>query len=254
MKSLRIRLARVLWLNSCDMAFCVQIFYPALMFRGANVLLTTSKLNPECNSRKKFEGLKLKTSKWPMSCKAGIAVIILYCVFTFTSWALYPTSYNSVNNWLSDLGNSKGNPSGSIFYNAGCVLTGIALFAFFGGLYKWYTKEKTRKIVIMVAQVIGFLAALSLIMIGVFSEDYGSVHRLWSSIFFILNLMVIILVSLALYAHPSYLRPISYYGFIVAIINLLFVLIYDNPIFEWFTVFTALGFVGLLSYNMFKEF
>jgi hypothetical protein len=38
----------------------------------------------------------------------------------------------------------------------------------------------------------------------------------------------------------------------VAAINLLFVLVYRNPMFEWFTVFTALGYVGLLVYNMFK--
>ena len=79
----------------------------------------------------------MKPSKWPISCTAGIAEIILYCAFTFTSWALYPTPYNPIDNWLSDPGNSTGNPSGAIFYNASCVLTGIALFPFFGSLYKW---------------------------------------------------------------------------------------------------------------------
>jgi hypothetical membrane protein len=196
----------------------------------------------------------MNPSKWPISCTAGIAVIVLYCAFTFTSLAIYPTPYSPVDNWLSDLGNSTGNPSGAILYNIGCVLTGIALFPFFGGLYKWYTNERTRKIVIMIAQAIGFLAAFSLIMIGVFSEDYGDIHVLWSNIFFMLNLIVLILVSLALYTHPSYIKAISYYGFIVAIINFLFSLVYNNPILEWFTVFTALGFVGLLVYNMFKKF
>lgn len=191
--------------------------------------------------------------KWPISCTAGIAVIILYCAFTFTSWALYPTSYNPVNNWLSDLGNSSYNPSGAIFYNLGCVLTGIALFPFFGGLYKWHTNESWRKISLIVTQLMGILAAFSLIMIGVFSEDYGSLHTLWSSVFFIFNLVVLILVSVSLFTHPSYIKPIAYYGVLVAIINLLFVLVYDAPILEWFTVFTALGYVGLLVYNMFKK-
>ncbi|HVP93301.1 MAG TPA: hypothetical protein VMS94_06150, partial [Acidobacteriota bacterium] len=109
-------------------------------------------------------------------------------------------------------------------------------------------------VVIMIAQATGFLAAFSLIMIGVFSEDYGNIHHLWSTVFFTLNLIVIVLVSLALYMHPSYIKAISYYGFIVAIINLLFGLISDSPILEWFTVFTALGLVGLLVYNMFKKF
>jgi hypothetical membrane protein len=196
----------------------------------------------------------LGISKWPISCIAGVAVIVLYCAFTFTSWALYPTPYSPVDNWLSDLGNSTYNPSGAILYNLGCVLTGIALFPFFGGLYKWYTSDKGRRILLMVTQAIGLFAAFSLIMIGVFSEDSGELHILWSSIFFLLNLLVLILIGVSLFTHPNYMKPIAYYGFIVAAINLLFILAYNIPLFEWFTVFTALGYVGLLVYNMLKKF
>ena len=111
--------------------------------------------------------------KWPISSFAGIAVIVLYCVFTFSSWALYPTAYNPVANWLSDLGNSTNNPNGAILYNLGCILTGIALFPFFVGFYKWYTEEKHRRTSIVVTQIVGCLAALSLIMIE------GFLRRLW---------------------------------------------------------------------------
>lgn len=190
--------------------------------------------------------------KWPISCIAGIAVIVLYCVFTFTSWALYPTAYNPVDNWLSDLGNSSYNPRGAILFNVGCILTGIALFPFFIGLYKWYTDEKWRNVMLIVTQVIGSLAAFSLIMIGVFSEDFGALHSLWSMVFFLLNLVVLIMVSVSLFTHPGYVKPISYFGFLVAAINLLFVVAYSTPLFEWFTVFSALGYVGLLVYNTFK--
>jgi hypothetical protein len=172
---------------------------------------------------------------------------------TFTSWALYPTLFTPFGNWLSDLGNSVGNPSGAIFYNIGCILTGTAYIIFLSGFYKWYTSEKTRKIGLMIAQAIGFLAAFSLIMVGVFSENAGDIHTLWSLVFFLLNLITILLFSLALYKHPSYIKAISYYGFAVVIFNLLFVsaivatinlhlsLVYNSPIFKWFTVFTALG-------------
>jgi hypothetical membrane protein len=196
----------------------------------------------------------LNISKWPISCIAGVAVIVLYCAFTFTSWALYPTPYSPVDNWLSDLGNSTYNPSGAILYNLGCILTGIALFPFFGGLYKWYTNDKGRRILLMITQAIGLFAAFSLVMIGVFSEDSGELHILWSSIFFLLNLLVLILMGVSLFTHPNYMKPIAYYGFIVAAINLLFILAYNIPLFEWFTVFTALGYVGLLVYNMLKKF
>jgi hypothetical membrane protein len=83
--------------------------------------------------------------KWPLSSLSGAAVIVLYCVFTFSSWALYPTPYNPATNWLSDLGNSTYNPTGAILYNLGCIFTGIALFPFFIGMYKWYTTEKGEK-------------------------------------------------------------------------------------------------------------
>lgn len=197
--------------------------------------------------------LEFNHLKWPISCMAGIMVIAFFCAFTFTSWTLYPTSYSPVENWLSDLGNSKYNPNGAILYNAGCVLTGIALFPFFAGLYKWYTEEKWRKISLTLTQTLGSLAAFSLMMIGVFSEDYGKIHGQWSAVFFVLILIVLILLGVSLFTHPNYIRWIAYYGFVVAIINLLFLLVYySTPLLEWFTVFTALGYVGLLVYNMFK--
>ena len=208
----------------------------------------------------------MRLSKLPISCIAGIAVIFLYCTFTFTSWALYPTLFTPFGNLLSDLGNSIGNPSGAIFYNIGCILTGAAYIIFLAGFYRWYTSEKTRKAGIMIAQVIGFLAAFSLIMVGVFSENAGNIHTLWSLVFFLINLITILLFSVALYNHPSYIKAISYYGFVVVVFNLMFVsaiiatinlqlsLAYNTPIFEWFTVFTALGWFGLLAYNMFKKF
>lgn len=189
--------------------------------------------------------------RWPISSLAGVFVIMLYCIFTFSSWALYPTAYNPVDNWLSDLGNSTSNPRGAIVYNLGCILTGIALFPFFVGLYKWYTNERWRKISVQISQAVGCIAALALIMIGVFSEDSGSLHILWSSIFFLLNLIVLIVMGVSLLTHAKR-RIIGVYGLVVAAINLMFVVTSDTPILEWFTVFTALGFVGLLSYSTVK--
>jgi len=192
--------------------------------------------------------------KWPISSLAGVAVIILYCVFTFSSWALFSTTYGPATNWLSDLGNSGSayNPRGAILYNLGCMLTGIALFPFFIGLCKWYTPEKLRKTSLVFSQVVGCSVAFALIMIGVFSEDSGSLHVLWSDIFFLLNFLVLILIGASLFTHPRYIKAIAYYGFIVAAINLAFLFVSNMPLLEWFTVFTALGYVGLITYNMAK--
>jgi hypothetical membrane protein len=183
---------------------------------------------------------------------AGILVILFYCAFTFTSIVLFPRPVSPLNDWLSDLGNSSYNPQGAIFYNVGCALTGLALFPFFAGFYYWYTDEKWRKSLIMITQAVGFIAAFALMMIGVFSEDAGAIHHLWSLAFFVFNLLVLILANASLMTHRTFIRPIGYYGLIVAVINLLFVGLAYTSILEWFTVFTALGYVAFLSYNTFR--
>jgi hypothetical membrane protein len=183
---------------------------------------------------------------------AGGLVILFYCAFTLTSIALFPRSVNPSNTWLSDLGNSTYSPKGAIYYNVGCILTGLALFPFFAGFYYWYTDEKWRKLGIMASQAVGFVAAFSLMMIGVFSEDAGSIHHLWSVVFFVFNFVVLTLTNVSLITHRNFIKTIGYYGLIVAVINLLFVVLSYTSLLEWFTVFTALGYVALLSYNTFK--
>ncbi len=196
--------------------------------------------------------------KWPISCISGVLVIVLYCAFTFLSLALYPGPFNITVNYLSDLGSSVFNPSGAVFYNVGIILTGLALFPFFIGLNKWYTKEQWRKILLLATQLIGVVEAFSLIMIGVFPETSVDAHILWSDIQFILNLLVLLVADLALITHPKFIRPIGYYGFVVAAIQILtLALIFmgnSSSLVEWFTVFTTLAFVGLIVINMFKGF
>lgn len=101
----------------------------------------------------------------------------------------------------------------------------------------------------MLTQAAGFVSAFALVMIGVFSEDYPAQHGLWSGVFFLFNLIVLILANASLMTHPRFIRPIGYYGVLVALINLLFVAISNTPILEWFTVFTALAYAGFLAYN-----
>ncbi len=98
-------------------------------------------------------------------------------------------------------------------------------------------------------QAVGFLSALSLIMIGVFSEDYMVQHLFWSDLFFVFNLVVLIFANVTLFTRPSFIRGIGHYGLAVAVVNLLFVILSNAPLLEWFTVFTALGYVALLAYN-----
>ena len=185
----------------------------------------------------------------PILSFAAAFVIVFYCAFTVTSIMLFPTPFSPVVNYLSDLGNSTFSPRGAWFYNAGCILTGLALFPFYAGFYEWYTPEKRRKILMAATQVVGLVSAFSLIMIGVFSEDTLAQHLFWSEVFFIFNLLVLILANISLMTHPKFVRPIGYYGLAVAVVNMLFVVLTTTPLLEWFTVFTALIYAGLLAYD-----
>jgi hypothetical membrane protein len=190
--------------------------------------------------------------KWPMSCVGGLAVIVLYCVFTFISAAMYPAPYSPATNWLSDLGSWSGNPRGAIFYNVGCVVSGFALFPFYLGLYVWYDSVVWRRVLLTVGQVLGSCSAFSLMMIGVFSADSGAPHLFWSAAFFTLNFIVFLLVTTSLITHPKFMKLIGVYGYIITIASLVFDFTVGGPLVEWFTVFTALGFAGLLVTNMLR--
>nr|MDO8097598.1 DUF998 domain-containing protein [Candidatus Njordarchaeota archaeon] len=196
--------------------------------------------------------MKWNPLKWPILCTSGILIIVFYCFFTFTSWALYPSPYGPTTHYLSTLGDRVDSPGGAIVYNAGCILTGIAAFAFYIGLYRWYTGETWRRILLIVSQLIGLCSAVALVMIGVFPGDTGAPHMLASSVFFLLNFMCLILVNISLMTHPKFMKPVGFYGLTIAILSLIFDFAIGGPIIEWFTVFGSLGYAGLLTYNTFK--
>jgi hypothetical protein len=201
----------------------------------------------------------LDNLKWPLSSIAGILVILFYCVLTFASAAIFPRSWSPWP-YLSDFGNTGFNPNGAVFYNLACILTGLALIPFYIGIYKWYTKTTWRNVLLIITQIIGLASAVSLVMIGVFYENSpaenaiaGGTHEFWSMVFFMLNLLVLIFANISLFTHPNFIKPIAIYGFIVAIINLGLVAV-GGSLIEWFTVFTALAYAGLLVINMVKTF
>ncbi len=193
--------------------------------------------------------MKFEIRKWPIIAISGLFVVLLYCIFTLVSWGLYPDSYGPMTHYLSRLGNFNFSPLGAYFYNLGCIVTGIALIPFFLSFKIWYTERKLQVIVLVLGQLVGVFSAVALILIGVFSEDQGAPHLTASSTFFILNFIVLILVNLALIWHPEFIKPIALYGIAIDLLSLGLEFSIGGPIVEWFTVFGALVFVALISYN-----
>lgn len=202
--------------------------------------------------------MKNDNLKSKISIISGLLLIIIFLIFTFTALALFPSSYNPLNNWLSDLGNSSYNPIGSIFFNLGCILTGLLLFIFFLGLQRWSTSSNVQKNMLKIGQLLGLFSAVSLIMIGIFSEDYGSLHWTWSALFFVSLLFVLITINLALMLNPYFKKRIFVYGIISILIDLSFIMLYiipnnlPKPLFEWMSVLVSLGWLGMVVYNTAK--
>lgn len=197
----------------------------------------------------------LNLTKVPLLSIGGFLVISIFFVFTLTSLMLYRGLYSPFNNWLSDLGNPNKNPLGCIYFNYGCILTGFAIMLSVVGTSKWKTTNHKQNNLILISQYCGFLTALSLIMVGIFSENY-STHDLWAAIFFVLLLLFMIIINIALNTHIEYLKWIKHYAVVSIAVDFAFVytniLGPDIPILEWIAVFSGLIWIALIGYNTLK--
>jgi fluoride ion exporter CrcB/FEX len=203
-------------------------------------------------------------STWPISAKTGVLAFTIFTVFTLTSVALYPTMFNPLYMWLSNLGNVDLNPLGAVFFNLGCIITGIILLPFFIGLYQWEPKSKWSKILLIVGIVIGIFTSISLVMVGIFPETHIEQHMLAAAGVFGSLFLVLILLSLALFKHPKFRRWIAYYTIVPILIDLSFKYILSLnkellavfnptipiPAMEWASVFASLLWVLFLANNM----
>ena len=207
--------------------------------------------------------MKLRIRNYSVSSITGLMAVIVFTVFTFTSLVLYPTPYNPLYAWLSNLGNIYLNPSGAIFFNLGCILSGIIMIPFFAGLYEWKPIKKLSKILLILGMLLGIYASVSLIMVGVFPETHLQQHLLAAAGVFGSLFIIIILLSVALFNHPKFIRLIAYYGIIPIIIDIIFLFISKGnnllanfqqtipvPGFEWAAVFASIAWVGFLAVNM----
>lgn len=197
--------------------------------------------------------MKFSIKGYKISSLTGIIAVIIFTVFTFTSFILYPTHYNPLYAWLSNLGNIYLNPSGAIFFNFGCIIC----------LYNLKPVKKLDKILLIFGIVIGIYASVSLIMVGVFPETHLKQHLLAADGVFGSLFIIIILLSLALFRNPKFIHLIAYYGIITIIVDISFQIIcYGKnllasfnqtipiPGLEWIVCFTSLAWVGFLALNM----
>ena len=110
---------------------------------------------------------------------AGVAI---YLVFALLAYSRYPADFSPVNNnWLSDLGNRNLNPAGADFYVWGCIAAGVIVGAFFVSLTAWRASgSRIQNWLLLAVQATGGVAAFSLVMSAVYTEDQFEAHQFWS--------------------------------------------------------------------------
>jgi hypothetical protein len=124
----------------------------------------------------------MRSSKLSINSISGISSLVLYLVLSAVAVSFYPSSFDPMGNWLSDLGNSLLNPGGAIFYRLAGILSGAVLLIFFSTLGYWTKGQgKDIRILFFLVRVFGLIASLSFIMTGVFSEEMMPMHS-WFSI------------------------------------------------------------------------
>jgi len=122
--------------------------------------------------------MNLKNVTWlKISGVSGIVAPVV--AFTFISLAIaYSPQFSWTENALSDLGVVEGVTA--VLFNSGLIIGGILAIIFASGLFIFLRNRVLGKI----GAFIFTLAALALVAIGVFTENFGIIHYYVSVAFF----------------------------------------------------------------------
>lgn len=182
-------------------------------------------------------------SNWTLLVLSGFFAVILYCGLTYVSILHYPGFFNPFTEYLSRLGNSSLNPTGAIYYNLAVALAGLMLLLTYLGIFSFYKNTQHHRNLIIVT-AFGIFNSFSIIMAGVFSEDIYTLHFVFSVLIFTTWIPVLFLVNYVLFKQGGYEKGISYYGFVLGGLNVIFVLFVllfgtdTGSIIEWISIFS----------------
>lgn len=191
----------------------------------------------------------------PVLKYAGIAAIPTYVGLTYISHLSAP-GINPMTNWLSDFGSPMLNPSGTLFYNLGCVLTSILLAFFFAGITQWYRRGAVPRkytVCFVCAQVSGFAAVVCLIfaaLIPIGTNELHNTFSMWNMIGFN-SFMSFIAVSI--FMNPNINNAIGIFGLAASTFNIITTNAFTNLyIAQWVYIPLFMLYVLLITFNYSK--
>ena len=125
--------------------------------------------------------------------KFGVVAALAAYPFILASIALSPW-FNLYDDALSDLGNTVSNGWVGYVYDAGLVVAGAMVFSFAALVSRG---ARDRKVLVWTVPLA--VAALDLVMVGVFSESFGAIHGTDSTVFYLM-----IVVAMLAYSYVSW--------------------------------------------------
>ena len=145
-------------------------------------------------------------------------------------------------------------PTSGPVYNYGLMITAIISMPVFPIL----SRLLKRKRVAIVAAVIGIAGLIALIGVGVFPMYVGVFptlepeHGLFSTAFFGLIGLAIVLSSYAMYSGEVFPKAISWFGVVVIVVDIVLAIV-GYPIAEWGTTFLFIIWVYAVGIQMVRK-
>jgi hypothetical protein len=214
----------------------------------------------------RMQGKRQVAARRPLGTIFGFAFLVFYISFTIIAIAQFPRTVSPRDMYLSTLGNADISPDGAIFYKLGVILAGLAEILFFIAIYAHYSRHGRRWILI-IGLIVGIINGISVSMSGVYPEHVIEIiditninvneHEAWSFLIFFSFIPVLLAFSLTFWGASGTSRWVTLYGFLVCAIDVIFLATVlsdgQGAIMEWFTVFSYLIWVLLVSLDVLKR-
>jgi hypothetical protein len=196
-------------------------------------------------------GRRRGVRRLPLTFAGGILALVGYLVGTLASYLVFPGRFGPSANWLSDLGNADLNPSGALTYNIGVVLTGLALFAFFGGLQRWTLQAGPRMGRRLAAvRVLGYVGAITTVGTALIPEQVNrDLHGIVSMVNIEFLAAAAALSGLFLLRLRGFWPLVAVVAFATEVVAITFGFLLHTYWMEWLAIGLVLLFVGLMAVN-----
>jgi hypothetical protein len=196
----------------------------------------------------------------PWTSIFGLAAVGLYVILTAVAILLFPAPVSPVDIYLSQLGNANYSPDGALFYDLAVILGGLALVLFSITLYRHYA-DWGPKWLRWIALCAGVVNGVGVLMSGVFAEHVDmDVHTSWSYLIFFSLIPLLLAYSLVFWKMAGGSKGISLVGFAVCAVDIFFLTTILSggldpglgSLMEWFSVFSYLLWITLVSLDVLK--